>query len=137
MPLGRDTRVTWYGHACFEFRSPGGKTILLDPWFSNPRSPRAAADIDRCDVMLVTHGHFDHLSDAPGIAARTNPTWPCIHEIDLWLGHGNRAGEGTTVIGFNAGGTVEVGGTKVTMVPAIHSAGDWTGPPAETVLYLG
>ncbi|HEX8940729.1 MAG TPA: metal-dependent hydrolase [Candidatus Limnocylindrales bacterium] len=126
MALGPDTRLTWYGHSCFQLVSPGGKTILFDPWFSNPRSPRPPDEVDRCDILLVSHGHFDHFDDAPGIARRTGPTWPAIHEIDLWLSHGAKAGDGTTVIGFNAGGTVDVDGIKVTMVPAIHSAGNWT-----------
>ncbi len=137
MALDPETQFTWYGHSCFEVRSPGGKTILIDPWFSNPRSPRGPEEVDRCDLLLVTHGHFDHMGDAPAIASRTSPTWPCIHEMDLWLSHTGKAGEGTKVIGFNQGGTVEVDGIRVSMVPAVHSAGDWTGAPAETVLYLG
>ena len=46
MGLDRDTTFTWYGHSCVEVRTPGGKVILIDPWFGNPRSPRTA-DIDR------------------------------------------------------------------------------------------
>ena len=42
MAIGRDTRITWYGHACVEVVSPGGKTILFDPWFGNPKSPKPA-----------------------------------------------------------------------------------------------
>ena len=38
MGLGRDTSITWYGHACVEVVTPGGKTILIDPWFGNPRT---------------------------------------------------------------------------------------------------
>ena len=38
MGLDRDTTFTWYGHACVEVRTPGGKTILIDPWFGNPRA---------------------------------------------------------------------------------------------------
>ena len=34
------TTVTWYGHACVEVKTPGGKTILIDPWFGNPKSPK-------------------------------------------------------------------------------------------------
>ena len=40
MALGRDTTITWLGHAAVEVRSPGGKTLLFDPWLTNPMSPR-------------------------------------------------------------------------------------------------
>jgi L-ascorbate metabolism protein UlaG (beta-lactamase superfamily) len=135
MAMDRRLAVTWYGHACVELRTPGGKSVLIDPWFANPRSPKAAAAVDRCDVMLVTHGHFDHLGDALEIAARTQPVWPCIHELSLWLA-AQLPALGEQIIGMNKGGTVRVGDLRVTMTPADHSAGAWsdaTGVP----LYLG
>jgi L-ascorbate metabolism protein UlaG (beta-lactamase superfamily) len=135
MGLDRDTTLTWYGHACVEIRTPGGKTILIDPWFGNPKSTRAAAAVDRCDVMLVTHGHSDHLGDAVAIASRLRPAWPAIHEMSLWLGR-NLPGGTDAVIGMNKGGTVEVAGLRITMTRAEHSAGDWNAA-AETTLYLG
>ncbi len=135
MGLTRDATFTWYGHACWELRTPGGKTVLLDPWFGNPRSPRPASGIDSCDVLLVSHGHSDHLGDALDIAARTSPAWPVIHELNLWLDDGKKAGD-ASVIGFNVGGTVEVAGLKVTMVPAVHSAGNWA-DANKAPLYLG
>ena len=134
MALAPDTTFTWYGHSCWEVRTPGGRTILLDPWFANPNSPKAPDAVDRCDLMLVTHGHFDHFGDALAIASRTRPTWPCIHELSLWLGrnfaHKDR------LVGMNKGGAVEVDGIKVTMVRADHSAGDMYAA-AESPLYLG
>jgi hypothetical protein len=36
----RGGRITWLGHAAFRVDTPGGKVVLIDPWFSNPRSPR-------------------------------------------------------------------------------------------------
>ena len=134
MPLDRDTTITWYGHACIEIRTPGGKTILVDPWFGNPNSPRRPEAVDRCDVMVVTHGHADHFGDALSIASRTRPTWPAIHELSLWLGR-NYAGK-DAVIGMNKGGTVEDGGIKVTLVHADHSSGEIRGD-AEVPIYLG
>lgn len=144
--MGDGARFTWYGHACVEVRTPGGKVILFDPWFGNPTSPKPADQVERCDVLLVSHGHHDHLgagptqidgADALTIARRTRPAWPCIHEMSLWLGVvlGEDAGE---VIGMNKGGTVEVAGLKVTMTQAQHSAGDWVaGGGAGGSVYLG
>src|SRR6476619_2144787 len=92
--LPMTARFTWFGHSAVEVRTPGDKVVLFDPWFGNPTSPRAADDLARCDVMLVSHGHFDHIgsgprqvrdADALAIARRTQPVWPCIHALSLWL----------------------------------------------------
>jgi L-ascorbate metabolism protein UlaG (beta-lactamase superfamily) len=139
MGLDRDTSITWYGHACLEVTTRGGKTILIDPWFSNPKSPKAVTDVDRCDLLLLTHGHFDHMGNGGGdvlsVASRLRPTWPCIHEMSLWAGRLIPGGM-DAVIGMNKGGTVEAAGVRVTMVHADHSAGDWNGDGG-TTLYLG
>jgi L-ascorbate metabolism protein UlaG (beta-lactamase superfamily) len=132
--IDRDTTFTWYGHSCWEVTTPGGKTILLDPWFGNPSSPRDPSQVTACDLMLVTHGHFDHFTDALAIASRTRPAWPCIHELSLWLGR-NYAHK-DTLVGMNKGGTVEAAGIQVTMVHADHSAGDFYAG-SENPLYLG
>jgi L-ascorbate metabolism protein UlaG (beta-lactamase superfamily) len=132
--IDRDTTFTWYGHSCWEVTTPGGKTILLDPWFGNPSSPRDQSQVTACDLMLVTHGHFDHFTDALAIASRTRPAWPCIHELSLWLGR-NYAHK-DTLVGMNKGGTVEAAGIQVTMVHADHSAGDFYAG-SENPLYLG
>lgn len=129
-----ETAITWFGHACVEVTTPGGRTILFDPWFGNPRSPKAPEDVTRCDVMLVTHGHSDHFGDALQIGSRTRPDWPAIHELSLWLSRNYAAAD--KVIGMNKGGTAEVAGLRVTMTPADHSAGDWNAA-GETTRYLG
>jgi L-ascorbate metabolism protein UlaG (beta-lactamase superfamily) len=128
-------RITWYGHACVEVVTPGGVTILFDPWFGNPRSPRPAYTVDRCDLLLVTHGHGDHFGDAVEIATRTGPAWPAIHELQLWLSNVHPEAAGG-VIGMNKGGTVAAAGLEVTMVGAEHSAGAWD-DDARMPRYLG
>ena len=128
------TTITWYGHACVEIRTPGGKVILFDPWFANPTSPKSPDAVEACDIMLVSHGHADHFGNAMPIAARTRPAWPAIHELQLWLHSIYPAPD--DVIGFNKGGTIEVRGVKVTMTHADHSAGDWDNAQG-TPRYLG
>lgn len=135
MPLPAGTTITWYGHACVEVTTVGGRTILIDPWFGNPRSPRTADSVTACDLLLVTHGHDDHLGDAVALAARLRPAWPCIHEMSLWLAR-RLPGGGDQVIGMNKGGTVVAAGLRVTMTAADHSAGSWDAE-GETTLYLG
>jgi L-ascorbate metabolism protein UlaG (beta-lactamase superfamily) len=137
-------RFTWYGHSCVELRTPGGKVVLFDPWFGNPTSPRSRGEVGECHLMLVSHGHHDHLGAAPRqvldadsieIARRTGPAWPCVHELSLWL-EDRLEGAGVEIIGMNKGGTVEAAGLKVSMVHADHSAGDWSAA-GDGPLYLG
>lgn len=136
-------RFTWYGHSCVHVESESGQSILFDPWFGNPSSPAEPEIIRRCDVMLVTHGHHDHLGAMPGniadadsltIARRTRPAWPSIHELSLWLGSLDDLG--AEIIGMNKGGTVEARGVRVSMVHADHSGGDWV-KEGNVPLYLG
>jgi L-ascorbate metabolism protein UlaG (beta-lactamase superfamily) len=135
MSLPNGTRITWYGHSCFRIETAGGRAIILDPFFENPKSSIKADAVDRCDLLLVSHGHFDHFGDALSIKSRLRPVWPCIHELSLWLPRRLPAGD-EGVIGMNKGGTVEAAGLKVVMVGADHSAGDWNAA-GETTLYLG
>ena len=128
------TAITWYGHSCVELQTPGGVTILFDPWFANPSSPRSPDTVDRCDLLLVSHGHADHVGNAIPIASRTRPAWPAIHELTLWLSSVYSAPE--DVIGMNKGGTAETCGLQVTMTSADHSAGDWDNA-AGAPRYLG
>src|SRR3989304_3381140 len=56
----RGVKLTWLGHATFKVITPGGKTVLIDPWVAgNPACPERLKQFDKIDVMLITHGHFD------------------------------------------------------------------------------
>jgi glyoxylase-like metal-dependent hydrolase (beta-lactamase superfamily II) len=60
--------ITWLGHATFLLQTPGGRRILFDPWVTgNPASPESAKKLGALDLILVTHGHSDHVGDAVAI----------------------------------------------------------------------
>ena len=125
MALPTGTTITWYGHSCVRIDTAGGTDRHHRSVVRQPDAARSAADaVDRCDLLLVTHGHFDHFGDALALASRLRPAWPCIHEMSLWLAR-RLPGGADAVIGMNKGGTVEAAGLRVTMVHADHSAGDW------------
>jgi len=120
MVLKKDCSITWYGHSTFKIVSPRGKHILIDPWvMGNPACPEHLKQVDRIDLMLVTHGHFDHMADAVALAKTHTPKVVAIFEVAAFLeSRGVR-----NTLPMNMGGTQEIEGIKVTMVPALHSSG--------------
>jgi L-ascorbate metabolism protein UlaG (beta-lactamase superfamily) len=113
-------KLTWLGHSTFRIETPGGKTILVDPWvMGNPSCPESDKKLRKVDVMLCTHGHFDHIGDAVEISKKHNPIVVGIYELCAWL---EKKGVQQTSA-MNKGGTQQVGDIKVTMVHAIHSCG--------------
>jgi L-ascorbate metabolism protein UlaG (beta-lactamase superfamily) len=122
MALDSNVSFTWIGHGTWKVRSAKGKDVLIDPWvMGNPAAPETLKTVDKCDLMLITHGHFDHIHDAVEIARRTKPTIVTNHEIGVWLQ--SKGVDGEKIVAGNQGGTIEVDGVKVTLVHAEHSCG--------------
>jgi L-ascorbate metabolism protein UlaG (beta-lactamase superfamily) len=61
-------------------------TLLFDPWYTgNPSFPESARPT-KADLILVSHGHSDHITDAAAMAKATGATVVGIWEIVTWLG---------------------------------------------------
>jgi L-ascorbate metabolism protein UlaG (beta-lactamase superfamily) len=112
-------KIIWLGHSSFRVEW-GGQTLLIDPWLSgNPMLPeeRRIEATQGATHILLTHAHFDHAGDTLDLARKLNI--PVVGQYDLmnhWAEH-----EGIDTVGFNKGGTVDLGGVRVTMVHATHS----------------
>jgi L-ascorbate metabolism protein UlaG (beta-lactamase superfamily) len=91
----------------------------MDPWLDgNPSCPPTHKAVGAIDLVLVTHGHFDHVHDAAAVARATGATVVGIFELCDWLSH--KGVEKTA--GMNKGGTQEQCGIRITMVDARHSS---------------
>jgi len=120
------TEITWYGHAAFTVRTPGGTVLLIDPWLSNPKAPakNLADTIEKVDYILVTHGHFDHVGEAVAVGKRTGAKLITNFELAKALVDAGypKDNAGFDTVG-NMGGQIQTGDATVIMVPAIHSSG--------------
>ena len=129
-------KLTWLGHATWSIETAAG-TILLDPFLNDNPSATIKATDANADLILVSHGHADHISDAAEIANRIGATVVTNYEIALWLekNHGVK-----NTIGMNIGGVAQTDFGKVKMTPALHSSGlpdgSYGGCPAGFVLTI-
>ena len=121
------TEVLWLGQAGFRIKTPGGQTIVIDPWVTGgPKTPPTykadIAALGKVDLLLVTHAHVDHIGDAPALAK--------LHKTVLY-GPGDMITPLVTLgilpaeltHRFNKSGSVKpLPGIKVTAVKAEHSS---------------
>lgn len=136
--IGRGVKVTYLGHAAFKIVSPKGVVIYIDPFLSgNPKTPGEMKTVEKADLILVTHGHGDHVGDTLSIAEKTHAKIVAMPELGRYL---TKKGA-KNVIGMNKGGTFTFQGIAMTMVHALHSSsvteGDqviYTGDPAGFII---
>ena len=132
------TRVRWLGHSCLLIESRG-QHILIDPFLTGNPTAAASADDVPADLILVSHGHGDHVGDAVAIARRTGATVVTNYEIGEWL---KQPGRGLTrVEGMQHGGGKTFEGIgRVTLTVAFHGSvlpdGTYGGNPCGFLIAL-
>lgn len=118
--LLQGTSVTWLGHATVLVKTAAGTTILIDPFIeNNPKFPKGFALPEKLDLILATHGHFDHIDDVVPVAKKTGATVVAMFELASWFG--SKGVENT--IGMGYGGSVTHTDVRITMTEARHSSG--------------
>jgi L-ascorbate metabolism protein UlaG (beta-lactamase superfamily) len=126
-------QITWLGHSAFLIVTPAGTRIVTDPWLGNPSCPESLAKPEALlpiDLVLLTHGHGDHLGDTVQVARTAQAPVVCLFEVGQYL----TAKGLQRVHDMGIGGTQEVAGVRVTMTNAVHT-GSFT--DEGTIVYLG
>lgn len=112
--------VTWLGHATVLVTTPKGTTVLIDPFIEhNPKFPKSFKLPEKIDLVLVTHGHFDHIADADPVAKKHGAKVVGTFELVGWL----QSKGVEDVVGMNIGGSFKYKDVIVTQTEARHTSG--------------
>jgi L-ascorbate metabolism protein UlaG (beta-lactamase superfamily) len=121
--------LQWFGQSAFKLTTQSGKVIMIDPWLRlNPATPAEYKDLSKLgkvDLILVTHGHFDHIADAPALAVMNQARVYAPGDLNQTLNVLNVLPPELTPR-MNKSGTVmpfaDVSKVKITAVKAEHSS---------------
>ncbi|MEH6949372.1 metal-dependent hydrolase [Bacillus sp. JJ634] len=122
-------KVSFHGHAVVQVET-NGKTILFDPFITGNSLTDLRVEDVKPDVIILTHGHSDHVGDTLELAKKHDALVVGIAELATYLGW-----QGVRTHGMNIGGSYEFDFGKVTLTPAFHSTGYMT--EDEQIIYLG
>lgn len=113
-------KLRWLGTACFEIRLPNGEALIIDPYLDESLiCPIDSQQIERGDVICITHGHFDHILDVGRLANRLGSTVVCSHEVSQNIQNRFHVPE-AQIRSVTAGDSLKRGGIQVEVVKAVH-----------------
>ncbi len=127
----KGTQITWLGHSTTLITTAQGTQILIDPFIEhNPKYPKEYKLPEKIDLLLLSHGHGDHIGDAVSVAKKHKPQAVGVFELVAWL---NSKGV-EHIVGMNLGGTYKFKDVSVTLVEAKHSSSIQDG---KEIIYAG
>ncbi|MBS4194990.1 metal-dependent hydrolase [Lederbergia citri] len=122
-------KVSYHGHSVVKIQTER-KTILFDPFITGNALTDLHAEKEEADVIILTHGHGDHVGDTEAIAKRSDSLVIAPNELAVYLGW-----KGLNTHGMNIGGAYEFYFGKVKYTQAFHSSAVVT--EDKQIIYMG
>ncbi|MBS4216850.1 metal-dependent hydrolase [Bacillus sp. FJAT-49711] len=122
-------KVSYHGHSVVKIQTEG-KTILFDPFITGNALTDLDAKTEKADVIILTHGHGDHVGDTEAIAKRGDSLVIAPNELAVYLGW-----KGLNTHGMNIGGAYEFNFGTVKYTQAFHSSAVVT--EDQQIIYMG
>jgi len=122
-------KISYHGHAIVKIKTDG-KEILIDPYITGNPLTDLQVEREAPDVIVLTHGHGDHLGDTVELAKKKNALVIAINELAEYLGR-----KGLKTHGINIGGSYRFDFGTVKLTQAFHS--NSIVEEDGTIVYLG
>ena len=113
-------RIRWLCTACFEIHLDNRKKIVIDPYLDDcANAPISSDQVEGCDCIFLTHGHYDHVLDVGKLVQRFQSQVFCSREVaEALIGH-----QGIDPKRFSpitAGDAIDEDGLHVEVVRGVH-----------------
>lgn len=122
-------KISYHGHSIVKMET-AGKTILIDPFINGNELTDLVVAEERPDVILLTHGHNDHVGDTVELAKANDTLVVAPNELANYL-----AWQGVTTHPMHIGGAREFDFGKVKFTQAFHGSSYVT--DRQEIIYTG
>ena len=109
-------QISYHGHSVVKIKT-GEYTLLIDPFINGNKLTDLKVEDEKPDVILLTHGHNDHVGDTVAIAKTNDALVIAPNELAVYLGW-----QGVKTHGMNIGGACEFDFGTVKFTKAFHSS---------------
>jgi L-ascorbate metabolism protein UlaG (beta-lactamase superfamily) len=109
-------KISYHGHSVVQIQT-NGKTILIDPFINGNQLTDLKVDETRPDVIILSHGHNDHVGDTVELAKKNNALVVANHEISTYL-----SWQGVNTHAMHIGGAHQFEFGKIKLTQAFHGS---------------